>query len=396
MLITVFILLTIIVSIAIFINQPQFGKLPTGTELERVKHSSNYRDGKFQNIHDTPNLEEGVSYYTVMRKFFFAKSKRSKPAAALPSAKADLHTLPADKDILVWFGHSSYFIQVDGKKILVDPVFSGSVSPIRITTKSFKGTDVYSAEDMPVIDYLFISHDHWDHLDYDTMLKLKPKVKTIITGLGVPAHLHHWGFDEKIIIEKDWNEEVVLEPGFIVNTISGRHFSGRKFNRNQSIWLSFVLTTPAMKIFIGGDSGYDTHFKEIGERFGAFDIAMLECGQYNEYWRYIHMMPEEVVQAAIDLQAKKFMPVHWGKFSIALHDWDDPIVRVTAESKRRNVPVITPIIGAVTDLDNSYSTECGRELNNNADKKLSLSMSKAVHHLQTSFVDISCHYTIRT
>lgn len=357
MLIVTLILFILIVFIIVFINQPQFGKLPTGAELEKVKQSPNYRQGKFQNIHDTPDLVEGVSYYTLIRKFFFAKSKRSKPAAALPSVKENLHTLPADKNIIVWFGHSSYFMQVAGKKILVDPVFSGSVSPVRFTTRSFKGTDVYSVDDIPTIDYLFISHDHWDHLDYNTILQLKQKVKKVITGLGVAAHLYRWGFDEKIIIEKDWNEEVILDEGFIVNTISARHFSGRGLKRNQSVWMSFVLSTPTMKIFIGGDSGYDTHFKETGERFGMFDLVILECGQYNEYWKYIHMMPEEVVQAAFDLKAKMLMPVHWGKFSISLHEWDEPIIRVTSESKRRGMPIITPAIGAVTDLYNPNTVE---------------------------------------
>ena len=331
-------------------QQPRFGKLATGIQLDKIKSSPNFRDGKFQNINYTPNLKEGVSYFTVMRKFFFGKSKRSKPPVPLPSVKTDLHALPDDKNLLVWFGHSSYFIQVDGKKILVDPVFSGSASPVKFTTKSFKGSDVYTTDDMPAIDYLFISHDHWDHLDYETMIGLKPRIKKIITGLGVSAHFERWGFDTNIIIEKDWNEEVKLEPGFIVNTTSGRHFSGRTFKRNQSLWMSFVLTTPSMKIFMGGDSGYDIHFKSIGERFGPFDLAILECGQYNEYWRYIHMMPEEVVQAAQDLHAKKLLPVHWGKFSLSLHDWDEPIIKVTRESKRRNVSIITPMIGEEVNL----------------------------------------------
>jgi L-ascorbate metabolism protein UlaG (beta-lactamase superfamily) len=244
-------------------------------------------------------------------------------------------------------------MQIDGKKFLVDPVFSGNASPVKFTTKSFKGSDVYSVADMPSIDYLFITHDHWDHLDYETILQLKPKIKTILTAPGVSAHLERWNFNKNIIIEKDWNEELILEPGFIVNTTPGRHFSGRTFKRNQSLWLSFVLTTPTLKIFIGGDSGYDTHFKTIGETFGPFDLAILECGQYNEYLKYIHMMPEEVVQAAQDLQAKKLLPVHWGKFSLSLHDWDDPIIRVAAESKRKNVPIITALIGEATDLESN-------------------------------------------
>jgi len=333
---------------------PQFGKIPFGAQLEKIKSSPHYRDGKFQNISFTPNLKEGVSYFTVMRKFFFGKSKRSKPSIALPSVKTDLHALSSEKNVIVWFGHSSYFLQIDGKKILVDPVFSGHASPVNFTTKSFEGTDIYIPDDIPVIDYLFISHDHWDHLDYRTVIKLKPKIKKIITGLGVASHFDRWDFDRNNIIETDWNDEVKLEPGFTVNINSGRHFSGRGFKRDQSLWLSFILSTPTMKIFLGGDSGYDTHFASIGEKFGPFDLAILECGQYNEYWHYIHMMPEEVVVAAEDLKAKKFIPVHWGKFSLSLHSWDEPITRVTEESKRKNISVITPMIGEAVDLKTNY------------------------------------------
>lgn len=350
MLIALLVLLLIITSVMLFMRLPQFGKMPTGEQLEKIKRSPNFREGKFQNISYTPNLKEGVSFFTALKKFIFNKSKRAKPASSLPSVKANLHTLPADKNIIVWFGHSSYFMQIDGKKFLVDPVFSGNASPLNFTTKSFKGTDVYTTDDIPMIDYLFITHDHWDHLDYRTIVALKSKIKKIITGLGVAAHLESWSFDKSIITEKDWNEEVILEQGFIVNTTSARHFSGRGFKSNQSLWMSFVLTTPTMKIFIGGDSGYDTHFKTIGKKFGPFDLAILECGQYNEYWQYIHMMPEETVQAAIDLKAGKAMPVHWGKFSLSIHSWDEPVIRFSDESKRRNISIITPLIGEAVDL----------------------------------------------
>lgn len=346
------ILFVIVSAISVFMNSAPFGKMATGAQLERIESSPNYRDGRFQNITFTPDLKEGVSYFTVMRKFFFGRSKRSKPSVAMPTVTTDLHTL-AD-NTLVWFGHSSYFMKLDGKTFLVDPVLSGHASPIKFTTKSFEGTNVYNADDIPAVDYLFISHDHWDHLDYETILALKPKVKKIITGLGVAAHLERWGFDTNMIIEKDWNEEVMLEPGFVVNTVPGRHFSGRGFKRNQSLWLAFVLTTPTIKLLLGGDSGYDTHFATIGKTFGPFDIAILECGQYHEYWHHIHMMPEEVVQAAQDLQAKKLMPVHWGKFSLSLHSWDEPIIRVTQESKRQHVAVVTPLIGEAVDLKSDY------------------------------------------
>ncbi|HEX8678056.1 MAG TPA: MBL fold metallo-hydrolase, partial [Segetibacter sp.] len=173
----VILILVLVVAVMVFVRQPQFGRVSTGERLERIKNSPNYRNGKFQNISYTPDLKEGVSYFTVMKDFFFGRSKRSIPGHTLPSVKTDLHALHPGKNVFVWFGHSSYFLQADGKKILVDPVLSGSASPVKFTTKSFKGSDVYSADDIPEIDYLFITHDHWDHLDYETIIKLKPKIK---------------------------------------------------------------------------------------------------------------------------------------------------------------------------------------------------------------------------
>ncbi|HTB52247.1 MAG TPA: MBL fold metallo-hydrolase [Ferruginibacter sp.] len=350
MILTASILAVLFIVIFTFIEQPKFGKLPDLGRLKQIKNSPNFRKGRFQNINHTPDLAEGVSYYVVLKDFLFNKSSRNIPSHLLPSKKTDLLTLDPHKNVLVWFGHSSYFMQIDGKKILVDPVFSGAASPIKFTTRSFKGSDIYTTDDIPVIDYLFISHDHWDHLDYETVVKLQPKIKKVITGLGVGAHLEYWGYSKNQVIEKDWNEEIILAPGFIVNTTSARHFSGREFKRNRSLWMSFVFKTPTMKIFIGGDSGYDTHFKKIGDTFGPFDMAILECGQYNKYWKYIHMFPEQVVQAGIDLQATKIFPVHWSKFSLATHAWDEPIIRIRAESVKRNVPLITPIIGEEVNL----------------------------------------------
>ena len=334
-----------------FLQSASFGKMPSGNRLELFKQSGNYAKGQFQNLSVTPSLAEGVSYYRVLKEFFFTRKIRNRPTNVLPSKKTDLLALDPHKNILVWFGHSSYFIQVDGKKILVDPVFSGHASPVSFTTKSFPGSNVYTVADIPVIDFLLISHDHWDHMDYETILQLKPKIRQVITGLGTGAHLEHWGYDSSLIIEKDWNEEIQLEEGFVVHTLAARHFSGRGFNRNRSLWLSFVLRTPSMNFYLGGDSGYDTHFARIGEQYGPFDLAILECGQYNPYWKYIHMMPEEVVQAVIDLRALKLLPVHWAKFSLALHAWDEPIIRVTEESKRKNLSLIHPMIGEEVDLN---------------------------------------------
>jgi len=350
--ILLFILAALVLLLYSFLHQPQFGKISSGQRLERIKQSPNYKNGKFNNLSNTPDITEGVNYFTVLKEVVFNKNSRSRPALALPSVKTDLLHLDPAEDILVWFGHSSYFIQTDGKKILVDPIFSGRSSPVRFTTKSFKGSDVYTTDDIPEIDYLFISHDHWDHLDYETVTKLKPKIKQVITGLGVGAHLEYWGYSPDSITECDWNEEVILDAGFKVNTCPARHFSGRGLKRNQVIWLSFVLTTPCIKIYIGGDSGYDTHFENIGNLYGPIDLAILECGQYDKNWKYIHMMPEEIVQAASDLKAKVLLPVHWAKFALALHAWDESIIRVTELSKTRDMPVIHPMIGEKIDLKN--------------------------------------------
>ncbi len=342
----------VIAGLLLFMQQDKFGELPLGTRQERIERSPNFKDKQFRNLSITPDLAEGVSYYTVFKDFFFNKSKRSKPVQPLPSKKADLLNLAPDEDVIVWFGHSSYFMQVGGKTILVDPVFSGHASPVTFTTKAFAGTDVYTVDDLPEIDYLFLSHDHWDHLDCNTVLKLKPKVKKVITGLGVGAHLIKWGYNPAIIEEKDWGESIALDEGFTAHITPARHFSGRGLKRNTSLWVSLVLITPNKRIYLGGDSGYDSHLKSIGQNHGPFDLAILECGQYNEYWKYIHMMPEEVVQAAQDLKAKKLMPVHWGKFALALHAWDEPIKRVTAAAEKEGMPLLTPMIGEKVNLNN--------------------------------------------
>ena len=237
------------------------------------------------------------------------------------------------------------------KKILVDPVLSNNASPLSFTTKAFEGTNVYTTDDFPEIDYLFISHDHWDHLDYKTIMKLKSKIKTVITGIGTGAHFEHWGFDSELIIEKDWNETITLEDGFEVTIVPARHFSGRSFVRNKALWVSFVVQTPTAKLFIGGDSGYDSHFAEIGNQFGPFDLAFLENGQYDKSWKYIHMTPNEVLQAAMDLKARALFPVHSSKFTLANHNWNEPLSRISELAETSEIKLITPLIGEKTNLN---------------------------------------------
>lgn len=347
----------LIVGSFIFLQQPQFGANPSGARLERIKKSPNYKDGSFQNLSETPTMTNGGTYLQVSKDFFFNRPSNTIPNKPLPAIKTDLKNLPDGKPILVWFGHSSYFLHIDGKNILVDPVFSPRPSPVPIGDKNFAGTDIYTVEDFPEIDLLIITHDHYDHLDYETMLKLVGKTKKICTSLGVGAHLTHWGFDERIISELDWWESIKIDLSMEITATPARHFSGRGLVRGKTLWSSFVLQTTDYKIFIGGDSGYDTHFREIGERFGGFDLAILECGQYNDWWANIHTMPEEVVQVGREINAKVLMPVHWGKFTLALHAWDEPITRLSAKASAFNQPITTPMIGEIVVIDSIYPTK---------------------------------------
>ncbi len=339
-----------------FMKQAKFGKLPSGERLEIIKKSPNFKNGTFQNLSDTPSLTEGNSMLGVMFEFLFKKVENKEPQTEIPSVKTDIKSLNIDEDVLIWFGHSSYYFHLNGKRFLIDPVFSGNVSPAPNPAKSFKGTDVYSVEDFPEIDYLLITHDHYDHLDYETIIKLKDKVKIVICGLGVGEHLEYWNYDVSKIIEKDWYDLVELENQMKITFTPARHFSGRTFKRNTSLWTSFVLESPDYKMFIGGDSGYDFHFKEIGEKFGPFDLAILENGQYNEKWRYIHTLPEEIHTVAEELKVKGFFPVHSSKFSLAHHSWKEPLEKVSELNQNSDIPIITPKIGEIVRLKDSTQT----------------------------------------
>lgn len=332
----------------LIINQKKFGKAPSGERLERIKKSPHYKNGRFDNLNPTPQLAEDTSMPEVMFRFFFGKTENKVPAKAFHFDKTDLKTLSPDNNVYVWMGHSSYFIQLDGKKILVDPVLDGYASPFAFTTRAFEGSDLYKAEDIPDLDYLIITHDHWDHLDYQTMLKLFPKTKKIITGLGTGEHLEYWGCNGNNIAELDWFESENLAEGFKITAEPARHFSGRGLKRDQSIWASFVLESPTQRIYIGGDSGYDNHFKKIGAKYGSFDVVILENGQYNAAWKYIHFMPGEQMTAMKELNAKRMIPVHNSKFSLSIHSWDEPL-RKMAELNTENLRILYPKIGEKID-----------------------------------------------
>jgi L-ascorbate metabolism protein UlaG (beta-lactamase superfamily) len=346
----------------LFMQQTSFGKDPEGARLERIKKSPNYVNGSFVNLTDTPVQSADASYFQMIWKFIFPGDQVA-PKKRLPSVKRDLKGVPDEKPTITYFGHSSYLIQLGGKNVLMDPVFLERISPVQyLGTKRFQGTNAYQLSDMPSIDFVVLSHDHYDHMDYETLKQLANTPTQFIVPLGVGAHLEYWGVKSNQITELDWWESSRVMGDMHITATPARHFSGRGFTRDKSLWSSYVLQFGDYKIFLGGDSGYEKHFARIGEQFGPFDLAILECGQYNVWWPYIHMMPEETAQAGIDLGAKVVWPVHWGKFALAFHPWDEPILRISKKSEELRLRLTTPMIGEQIIIGKQYPNQNWWEL----------------------------------
>lgn len=356
MITTVLVLAALALFVFLFLQQRVFGADPAENRLARIRQSKNYRDGSFQNLSPTDVMAKGVPP-TKMVRDYLNKSPTNTPTSPLPSVKTDLNALPDDTPTVVWFGHSSYLIQSKGVTVLMDPVLSGNASPVTFFGHSFPGSDAYSVADLPPIDLLILSHDHYDHLDYRTITQLIPKVKKFYTALGVGAHLERWGVPADRIVEFDWWESGDIRDRIRLTATPARHFSGRGFTRGRTLWASFVLNIHGYNLYLGGDSGYDTHFADIGAKYGPFDLAILECGQYNEDWPLIHMFPEQVVTAAQDLRAKTVLPVHWGKFALAYHAWNEPIQRLNKRAAEQHLVVTTPKIGEPVVIGSIYPRE---------------------------------------
>lgn len=324
------------------------------TPRERILQSRNFKNGTFHNLAPTPMKSEDVSYFDMLKQAF-RRPSTVRPSRPLPSVKTPLKTVAGFKPVITWFGHSSYLIQINGLNILVDPVFSGYASPMPFTVKAFPGSNDYTIADMPPIDVLIVTHNHYDHLDKKTIAALLPSTKAVYTALGVGKDLMACGSHaEGKITEMDWWDTIHLSDELSLTATPARHFSGRGLKRGGSLWNSFVFHLYGYTLFLGGDSGYGDHFREIGKIYGPFDLAMLECGQYDDAWPYIHMAPEEVVQAAMDLDAKVLMPVHWAKFALANHPWNEPPARVTAAAAAKGLAVTTPMIGEQVIVGESY------------------------------------------
>lgn len=339
--------------ISLFLRHPLFGKNPSGTRLDKIEQSPHYKQGKFRNHVRKPLLTEGYSMLGEAYKALFHKHPKRAPIDLIPSQKTDLKQLSPEQDVMVWFGHSTVFIQLHGKTFLIDPVLSGGASPLPWGTRAYPGTDIYSVDDLPHIDYLLISHDHYDHLDYQTALALKDKVSFVICGLGVGEHFEYWGYPQEKLIEQDWGEQIDLPDGFTIFTETTHHQAGRGFAPAKNLWVSFLIQSPTLKIFYTGDGGYGPHFEALGKKHGPIDWALMENGQYNLAWHAIHCLPEEVAQASEDLNVINMLPVHHSKFTLSHHAWDEPLNRISELSVGRNYRLATPMIGQAVELRNN-------------------------------------------
>lgn len=324
---------------------PQFGSPATKKQKIAYELSEHFQDGKFRNLEPFKVNLDVETVTAMLRKAF------NPPDDIRPSRNLEVDPLNiaqnTEKDVLVsWLGHSSFHIQLDGKHILIDPIFSNYAAP-----HPWLGQARYSQEmpikieELPFIDFVIISHDHYDHLDYASIKQLLEKTGMFLVPLGVGNHLRGWGAAHEIIRELDWWQEAQFEEHTFIFTPS-QHMSGRRLtDQSSTLWGSWVIQGRQKKIFFSGDSGYGKHFSLIGERYGPFDLALMECGQYDELWPDVHMTPEQTVQAGLEVRANLVIPIHWAAFTLANHGWTDPIVRVTNEGLRRGLNIATPKIG---------------------------------------------------
>ncbi len=332
-----------------YLTNPKLGGNISKEYKLELEKSPNYKNGLFQNPVETkmpPPKKE------TMLEFFKSgiNRKPDKTIENIPFDKKQFETATDTAAIAYsWFGHSSILLKVEGQNLLIDPVFGERVSMFNFMgPKNFDYQAKISVEQLPKIDAVLISHDHYDHLDYKTIKELITKVKKFYVPLGVRAHLEKWGVPAENITDLDWWDEVRFDADLTFALTPARHFSGRGItNRYATLWGGWAILGKTKKVYFSGDSGYFPGFKKIGEKYGPFDLAFVECGQYNEDWKVIHMMPEESAVAATDVNAKVVVPIHWGKFKLSLHTWTDPIERFLKASEEKNYKVQTPTPGEV-------------------------------------------------
>jgi len=329
---------------------PLFGKAPKGPKKQSLKASSHYDKNKFKNLKPT-TVNNDLQFIGSVLKDSTRKIPNLAPTNLLPMQNFLWSNQPTPGARVTWFGHSAVLLELNEKTIFIDPMLGNSPSPFpKVGGKRYNPGLPFELTSIPSIDIVLYSHDHYDHLDYHSVKLLKDKVGLFIVPLGVGSRLEGWGVPTSQIKELDW-WDALEDSGIKFVSTPARHFSGRSlFDHDSTLWSSWVIQNGETNIFFSGDSGYGPHFKEIGEKYGPFDFTMMECGQYDERWKSIHMMPEETVEAHLDLKGDVMMPIHWCAFTLAFNEWTDSIERVTKAAKERGVTITTPLIGQTITL----------------------------------------------
>ncbi len=344
--------LILIVAIRLFISlNPQFGAKPDETEIEKYSHSPQWTGKIFENQIETV-MDMGPSKIPgVLWKQLFDRKGRT-PEKPLPIVPFDSNEWNKDDHPkFVWYGHSVLLLKLNGKNFLIDPMLGSDAAPVApFAIKRFSTNTLDIINDLPPLDAILITHDHYDHLDLASIKKLKGKSKHWFVALGVKRHLTKWGINTENIQEFDWWDKTSFE-GIEITFTPSRHFSGRGLgDRTKSLWGGFSFISEDYRVYWSGDGGEGPHFKEVGEKLGPFDWAFMEDGQYNELWHAIHMYPEEAVIAGMEAKAKVLAPVHWAGFPLALHHWKDPIERFVSEAQKQNQKISTPQIGEIVEM----------------------------------------------
>jgi len=332
----------------------QFGGKPSGKRLERMRQSPNYNGNEFVNQYGVTLSFTFLEYMTMFKKFIFGEDRSPKVDIPVNKLKREDFTGASDSDLIfTWLSHSTILLEIDGFKILTDPVWSERVSPSSIYGPTRFHEMPVSLEKLPQLDAVIISHDHYDHLDMKTVVYLAQTGTIFITTLGIGAHLEEWMIDPSQIIELDWWEEYLLDDQFKLICTPSQHFSGRGIfdGRNKTLWSTWAIVGPKHRVFFSGDTGEIPEFKEIGDRFGPFDLALMKIGAYDDMWPDIHLTPEQSIRLHQQLNGRVFMPIHWGSFDLALHDWDEPIIDLVKIAEQENVILVAPYPGQRIKID---------------------------------------------
>ena len=324
---------------------PAFGKTPSKEDKLYYQSKADYwYDGIF---HSKPEIS-----ILSGKESEFSGNEETVPKGTLPVEKLSGIPDAAEGEMkVVWFGHSSSMLQLQGKNILIDPVLSTYASPVAgFGSKRFSELPI-TAELLPEIDVLVISHDHYDHLDYKTIKAMDKKVKEYCVPLGVENHLIRWGVDEAKIHVMAWWDEVQID-GLKITSTPGQHYSWRVlWGKSTTLWSGYVFTNQKYQVYYTGDTGYGEFYSEIYEKLGDMDLLLLENGQYDNAWESIHMHPEQAIEAAKTVHAAWVIPVHWGAYTLANHPWDDSIRRMTSKGRAAGLNIATPKIGEIVDYN---------------------------------------------